>query len=113
MANRTTLGVGGPADFYVEVSNISELCALLRYVKSADIDWTLIGDGSNILVSERGVRGVVIRLIGDFMRIDVDGLEMRVGCAAKMTKVADIAAECGLTGLEGVGTVPGTVGGIY
>ncbi|OFX14533.1 MAG: UDP-N-acetylenolpyruvoylglucosamine reductase, partial [Armatimonadetes bacterium RBG_16_58_9] len=68
-------------------------------------------DGANVLVSDKGIRGVVIRLIEDFTGISVNDMTIIAGSAARMSKVADIAAECNLSGLEGVGTVPGTVGG--
>lgn len=111
MASHTTLGVGGPADYYVEPLCEDELCAVMRYVSANGMPWMVIGDGANLLVSERGIRGVVIRLGDVFRRVAVDGVKVTAGSAARISKVADVAAEHGLAGLEGVGDVPGSVGG--
>jgi UDP-N-acetylmuramate dehydrogenase len=71
----------------------------------------VLGDGANLLVSDRGIRGVVVRLGDAFQQIQVDGMSITAGSAARISKVADIAASSNLAGIEGVGTVPGSVGG--
>jgi UDP-N-acetylmuramate dehydrogenase len=111
MSAHTTLGVGGPADVYVEVSSEGELSAVMAYVSSNDVQWMILGGGANLLVSDKGIRGIVIPLTGDFERIEVEGNRLTSGSAAAISSVADLAAEHNLCGLEGVGTVPGTVGG--
>ena len=111
MAGHTALGVGGPADYFVEVTTDNELCELMKYISSANLPWMVVGDGANILVSDKGIRGVVIRLTGDFEQIHVDGTSIVVGSAVSMARLADIAADNDLSGLEAVGAVPGTVGG--
>lgn len=111
MAAHTTLGVGGPADLFVEAETEDELAALMRYVSEVGLPWFLLGDGANLLVSDKGIRGVVIHLGAGFERIEVDGTSITAGAAASVARVADIAAEHDLSGLEGVGTVPGTLGG--
>ena len=111
MAARTTLGVGGPADYFVEVADCDELAELMRYVSATGLPWTVLGDGANVLVSDRGIRGVVVHLTGGFTKTTVKGTTITVGSAARISEVADIAARHNLSGLEGIGTVPGTVGG--
>lgn len=111
MAGHTTLGVGGRADHFVEVSDEDQLSSLMRYVSAHALPWMVLGDGANVLVSDRGIRGVVIRMVGAFEQIAVDGNIIRAGSAARISRVADVAAKHDLSGLEGVGTVPGSVGG--
>jgi UDP-N-acetylmuramate dehydrogenase len=111
MAGYTTLGVGGPADYLVEASNEDELSALMLYISANAIPWMIIGDGANLLISDKGIRGIVIKLGEEFSKIDVEGKRIIAGSAAKISKVADVAAKHSLSGLEGVGTVPGSVGG--
>lgn len=111
MAQYTTLGVGGPADYFVEVPNEDELSALMLYIAEHGMPWMVIGDGANLLVSDKGIRGVVIKLVGEFASISVQGRRIVAGSAARISKVADAAAKNNLSGLEGVGTVPGSVGG--
>lgn len=111
MASRTTLGVGGPADYFVEACSEDELASLMKYIAESGMSWMIMGDGANLLISDKGIRGVVIHLGGDFDRVDVDGTTLRAGAAVRISKAADAAAKNNLSGLEGVGTVPGSVGG--
>lgn len=111
MAGHTTLGVGGPADYFAEVADEEELSGLMRYISANALPWMVLGDGANLLVSDKGIRGVVIRLGETFEQIAVDGSTITAGSSARISKVADIAAGHNLSGLEGVGTVPGSVGG--
>lgn len=111
MAGHTTLGVGGPADIFVVVRDEDDLSSLMRYLSAAGLPWMILGDGTNLLISDKGIRGVVISLGEDFSAIRVDGMRITAGAAATISRVADIAAEHDLAGLEGVGTVPGSVGG--
>jgi len=111
MAAYTTLGVGGPADYLVEVTSEDELAALMRYISQNCLPWMVLGDGANLLVSDKGIRGIVVKLGEPFTRVEVEGMKMEAGSAAKISRVADIAAKHDLSGLEGVGTVPGSLGG--
>jgi len=116
MAAHTTLGVGGPADLFVELETEDQLSHLMKLIASEKqrgeaIPWMIFGDGANLLVSDKGIRGIVIKLVGQFERIVVDGTTITAGSAAPISKVADISAKHDLSGLEGVGTVPGSVGG--
>lgn len=111
MSGHTTLGVGGPADVFVEVETEDDLAALMGCISRAGLPWIVIGDGANLLVSDKGIRGVVISLAGEFEDVDVRPPIVQAGASARISAVADVAAENDLSGLEGVGTVPGTVGG--
>lgn len=111
MSAHTTLGVGGPADVFAEVTTEDDLAAVMAYVSSNSVPWMILGGGANLLVSDKGIRGVVVFLQGDFLRIALDSPRITSGSAATISEVADFAAGHDLCGLEGVGTVPGTVGG--
>ncbi len=111
LAGHTTLGVGGPADVFVRVENEDDLSALMGYITSNGLPWTILGDGTNLLISDKGIRGIVISLGDEFKSIRVDGMTITAGSAATIGRVADVAAQHDLAGLEGVGTVPGSVGG--
>jgi UDP-N-acetylmuramate dehydrogenase len=111
MAGYTTLGVGGPADCFVEVMSEDELAALMRYISEKCLPWMVLGDGANLLVSDKGIRGIVIKLGEPFTHVEVDGLRIEAGSAAGISRVADIAATHDLSDLEGVGIVPGSLGG--
>ena len=111
MAAYTTLGVGGPADYLVEPRSEDELCALMQHISDNHMPWMLLGDGANLLVADKGIRGVVILLGDGFTHIKVDDLTLTAGAAARISAAADAAAKHSLSGLEGAGTVPGTVGG--
>ena len=111
MAAYTTLGVGGPADYFISVYNVDALSKIIKLANANSIPWMIIGDGSNLLVSDKGIKGFVIHLEGDFERISINKNAIRCGSSAKISKIADEAAKQSLSGLEGVGTVPGSVGG--
>jgi UDP-N-acetylmuramate dehydrogenase len=111
MSVHTTLGVGGPADVFVEVPTESDLISLMKYLSRCQLPWMVIGDGTNLLVSDLGIRGVVISLTGDFREVRVMEPYIEAGASAKLSTVADLAAEHNLAGFEPVGVVPGTVGG--
>ena len=111
LSGHTTLGVGGPADYFVEVVDENELSALMKYISANALPWMAIGDGANLLVSDKGIRGIVIHLGKPFESISVECDKIKARSAARISKVADIAASNNLSGLEGVGTVPGSVGG--
>ncbi len=111
MSSHTTFGIGGPADVFVEVETEEALIDALALLKQSEVGWFLLGDGANLLVSDKGIRGVVLHLGGQFEKISCDGVQITSGSAARISRVADLAAQNALTGFEGVGTVPGSVGG--
>ncbi|MBQ7525713.1 MAG: UDP-N-acetylmuramate dehydrogenase [Abditibacteriota bacterium] len=111
MARHTTLRVGGPADFFAEPNTAEELSELVKYAASENMPLTIFGGGTNLLVADEGIEGLVIKLGEGFTKISVKGTALTAGCGASMAEVADVAARNNLGGLQGAGTVPGTLGG--
>jgi UDP-N-acetylmuramate dehydrogenase len=112
LARRTTLRVGGSADFYVEPASETELSKLLQVCQRRNVPFFLLGRGSNLLVRDRGIRGLVICLgHPEFSRIETTGYRMHCGAGAKLKLVAAEAKKAQLTGLEFLEGIPGTVGG--
>jgi len=110
LANTTWFGVGGPADMLFRPTDTEDLAAFLAAVP-ADVPVTVIGVGSNLLVRDGGVEGVVIRLGRGFAGIESQGNRLMVGAAALDVNVAAVAAQDGIAGLEFLSGVPGTIGG--
>ena len=111
MAAHTTFRVGGPADVFVTVSEEEQLRKILEYLDLTGWSYFLLGCGSNLLVSDRGYRGVVIRLDGAFGGVRVDGRRITAGSSALLSQVARAACENSLCGLEFASGIPGSVGG--
>lgn len=108
----TTFKIGGCADTYVKVTSVSKLSAVIRECVESDVDYMIIGNGSNILVSDDGYRGVVIRLDGEFRNISlIDEDTVYCGAGATLAALCKFALSCGLSGLEFAWGIPGTVGG--
>ena len=106
----TWFRVGGPADVLFKPADLEDLQHFLKN-KPADVPVTVIGVGSNLLVRDGGVRGVVIKMGGEFARITVEGTQVTAGPAALDLNVAKTAAKEGLAGLEFLSGIPGTIGG--
>jgi len=112
LAKHTTLRVGGPAQFWVEPRNENAFAELIRFCRRENLPLFVIGRGSNLLVRDGGIRGVVVHPSGgDFDRIDIDGNEIIAGVGAKLKEVAYAAKNAGLGGLEFMEGIPGAVGG--
>ncbi len=112
LARRTTLRVGGRADFYVEPANEADLAAVLRLCAEAELPFTIIGRGSNLLIRDGGIRGVVIGLGHEaFSRVEIIGEHLHCGAGAKLKAVSVEARRAGLAGLEFLEGIPGSVGG--
>ena len=110
MKNHTTFRVGGPADIFLTPS-AEELPAVLSVCREERVPVTVIGNGSNLLVGDKGIRGVVI-CIGSGMRgIRVDGEKIFLEAGVTLAAAAQQAAKAGLTGLEFASGIPGTFGG--
>ena len=115
MRAHTTFRIGGPADYFVDVKDTEELMALLSLCREEGIPWYILGNGSNLLVADRGVKGVVIRLSGEFEKHEIDKGEtegvLYAGAGIRLAKLARTAADAGLSGLAFAGGIPGTLGG--
>lgn len=112
LAKRTTLRVGGPADLYVEPSNEIDLAHVLKTCGEHKVPWFLLGRGSNLLVRDGGIRGVVICLAAPtFSEIRVEGEKVICGAGARLRSVAFEAKKASLTSLEFMEGIPGNIGG--
>jgi UDP-N-acetylmuramate--L-alanine ligase/UDP-N-acetylenolpyruvoylglucosamine reductase len=112
LAKRTTLRVGGPADFFVEPASEADLAAGLRFCAARRLPFIVIGRGSNLLVRDGGIRGVVISLAhSNFSGVEVVGDRLHCGAGAKLKTLAVEAKRQGLAGLEFLEGIPGTLGG--
>lgn len=111
MAQYTTLHLGGPADLLAEPANAEELRQLLVEARRLEVPVTLIGHGSNLLVKDGGIRGLVIRLCREMRGITVKGDTIRAEAGVMLSTLAMTAAEHNLGGLTFASGIPGTVGG--
>ncbi len=112
LAKRTTLRVGGPADVYVEPAGETDLAEVLAFCRSEKTPWFMLGRGSNLLVRDGGIRGVVICLAAaNFAEIRREGERLICGAGARMRSVAFEAKKASLTNLEFMEGIPGNVGG--
>jgi UDP-N-acetylmuramate--L-alanine ligase/UDP-N-acetylenolpyruvoylglucosamine reductase len=112
LAKKTTLRVGGPADWYVEPASETDLATVLRFCGERQIPITILGRGSNLLIRDGGIRGVVICFAGEaFSRVEVNGERLHCGAGVKLKTVSVEARRHGLTGLEFLEGIPGSVGG--
>ena len=110
MNKHTTFRIGGSADVLV-TPGVSETAEVLRLCKNHDIPVTIIGNGSNLLVGDQGIRGVVIEFGRPAEEIVIQGEQMHVTAGTMLSKAANEAAANGLSGLEFAAGIPGTVGG--
>ncbi len=112
MNKHTTFKIGGPARFFIEPKDIEELKMLLKCIKRYNIPFLVIGRGSNILVGDKGVDTVVLKLSSPvFRKISLNNNHLKVGCAATLNQVISVAQKKGLGGLEFLAGIPGTLGG--
>lgn len=111
MAKHTTFRVGGPADMLVLIESIEQLRQIVAYLRKIGEPYTVIGNGSNLLVGDKGYAGVVLKIASGMSRIQVDGETIRVQAGALLSKVAAEAAKQSLTGMEFASGIPGSVGG--
>ena len=111
MAGYTTVGTGGSAQYFSRAGSPEELAGLLAWAAAESSEVHVIGSGSNLLVADEGVTGLVIKLDKDLARIEFDGTTVTCGGGARLPSVAAKAAGAGLSGLEFGVSIPGTVGG--
>lgn len=113
MKNHTSFKIGGNADLFVSVKTIEELKQALFYAKQKQIPITIIGNGTNILVSDSGIRGIVIKI--DIQKFDLkeenEHLEITVGSGNKMMALATQLKNQEISGFEQLSGIPGTIGG--
>lgn len=110
MSSHTTFKIGGPADIYMEPPT-SEVVSLINLLRNQGIPFIVIGNGSNLLVSDEGIEGVVISLGRNASNVTIEGNIVKAEAGAMLSKVANLSAEAGLTGLEFASGIPGSIGG--
>nr|WP_296481435.1 UDP-N-acetylmuramate dehydrogenase [uncultured Acetatifactor sp.] len=111
MADHTTFRIGGPADCFVQLENEKQLKDIRRYLEVAGVPFFVMGNGSNLLVSDSGYRGVVLQISSEMSDIRVEGYRVVAKAGASLAQTARMALKHGLTGLEFASGIPGTVGG--
>lgn len=112
MSRHTTLRVGGPAEFWVEPTTEGAFAALVRYATVEELPFMVVGRGSNLLVQDGGIPGIVAHISeGEFARLEVDGMEIRAGAGVKLKQVSAAAKNAGIAGFEWMDGIPGDVGG--
>lgn len=111
MKNYTTFRVGGEAECLILVQREEELAKLIYYLNQIEQDYFILGNGSNLLVGDKGYQGVVLKLDGPMEQITVEGTRIIAKAGALLSRVAVTAREHGLTGLEFAAGIPGSIGG--
>ena len=110
MKKHTTFRIGGPADFYVEPDE-KQLVKLLRIAKECDMPVTVVGNGSNLLVGDGGIRGLTVGIGKGLSKIEVSDNTITAGAGAILASAASKAAEASLGGMEFAAGIPGSIGG--
>ena len=111
MKKHTTFRVGGPARALVEPGSAEDVKSVVEFCKSEQIPYYIVGNGSNLLVSDEGYRGVIIQLYRNYGDITVKGNEIHATAGALLSQIAVAAKNASLTGFEFAGGIPGTLGG--
>ena len=111
MSQHTTFRIGGPADVFVMPENYEQIREALRLCKEEKLPFFVLGNGSNLLVSDSGYRGVIIQMDRNMEEICLDGEEIHACAGALLSSVAVAARNASLTGFEFAGGIPGTIGG--
>ena len=111
MARHTTFSIGGPADVFVQPLDEEELAEVVHFGRTKGLPTKVVGNGSNILVGDRGIRGLVVRLAPSFSEMQWLEEGALVGAGVRLGRLVEGAAEAGLSGLESTVGIPGTLGG--
>jgi len=111
MSRHTTFRIGGPADWFVAPQNAEQLQAAVSACRRENLPFFILGNGSNLLVSDAGYHGVVIQIYKNMEKISVDGTKVRAEAGALLSALAASARDAELTGMEFASGIPGTLGG--
>ena len=111
MKRHTTFRIGGPAEVFVMPGNLEEVQRILEICRTEDLPYFILGNGSNLLVSDKGYQGVVVQLYRNFGQIRVEDSRIHAQAGALLSGIAAAAREASLTGFEFAGGIPGTLGG--
>jgi UDP-N-acetylmuramate dehydrogenase len=111
LARLTTVRTGGAAEWFVRATTLGQLESVLRWAAAEGLEVGVVGSGSNLLVADAGVRGLVVKLDKELSKIELHGARIECGGGARLPAVSALAAREGLTGIEFGVNIPGTVGG--
>lgn len=111
MKNHTTFRIGGPCEVLVEPETEEQILNVLNLIKENNLRYMVIGNGSNLLVKDIGIKGVVLKILDKFSEIKINGTEIIANSGAKLSKIAKIAIENELKGFEFASGIPGSIGG--
>ena len=109
MKKHTSFKIGGPAEYFIKVQKIEEIQEILKIVKENNIPLKIIGNGSNLLVKDEGIKGIVLKI--DIKKIEIQGNNVIVGSGVKLGELAQKLLKEELAGFEFAGGIPGTIGG--
>lgn len=111
MSRHTTFRVGGPADYFVKPDSPEEIKQLILYLNGKHIPFYILGNGSNLLVGDKGYRGVIIQIYKNMSQIETIDNQIHAQAGSLLSKIAAEAQDKGLTGFEFASGIPGTIGG--
>ena len=111
MKRHTTFHIGGPADYFVCPDSKEKLRQVLALCREEGLPWFILGNGSNLLVSDQGYRGVIIQIYKNFQQVAIEGERVTAGAGILLSRLASLACESSLAGLEFASGIPGTLGG--
>lgn len=111
MSRHTTFRIGGPADYFLVPGSVEDIRGIMEICKEEEIPYFILGNGSNLLVSDSGYRGAVIQIFRNMSGISVEGETIRASAGALLSGIAAAAKNASLTGFEFAGGIPGTIGG--
>lgn len=111
LANHTTMKIGGPADLFIEPSSVEHLKTVMNVIEKHGLNWRAIGRGSNLLVSDKGIEGAVIKLSSGLDHLEINDTSITVGGGHSLVSLSTLISKKGLSGLEFASGIPGSVGG--
>ncbi len=112
LSNYSWFNLGGPAEYFFKPENLAQLLEFLEYNKQTNLNLTILGAGSNTLIRDKGIKGVVIKLGSNFSKIKLVNKDLiEVGAGTLDRKIADFAKLNGIGGLEFLSCIPGSIGG--
>jgi UDP-N-acetylenolpyruvoylglucosamine reductase len=111
LSRLTTVRTGGPAEYFARAGSVKQLSELLAWARDSELEIAVVGSGSNLLVADQGVQGLVLKLDRELAAIEVGECGLLCGAGARLPSIAARAAAAGLSGIEFAVNIPGTVGG--
>jgi UDP-N-acetylmuramate dehydrogenase len=111
LSRHTSLGIGGPARYFLELMNIGELTRVIEFSQEKNLDFFVLGEGTNVLFCDEGFNGLVIRLQGEFGKFSIESEQVTAGAGVKLNYLVEELAKRGLAGLEFASGIPGSLGG--